>query len=100
MITHNARKDGTNFALLIASIQLSLSKLQESKCAAMVLKMKTDSAYLRDLNFDFLGFDRMELFQPRTSWSRKTIPATPPRSALLNVRDLLLQTRNLLEVRS
>ena len=61
---------------------------QEFKCVAMALKIKNNEAYLRDLNFNFLGFDGMELFQPTTPWSEKEIPGNPPRSGPLGARDL------------
>lgn len=53
----------------------------------MALKLKTDSAHFRDLNFDFLGFDGMELFQPTAVWGKKMIPGTQM-FAPLNVGDL------------
>ncbi len=55
----------------------------------MALKIKNDGAYLRELNFDFLGFNEMELFQPTTPWFDKDIPGSnPPRSGPLIARDL------------
>ncbi len=62
---------------------------QGFKCVAMALKIKNDGAYLRDLDFDFLGFDEMELFQPTTPWLDKEIPGSnPPRRGPLSARDL------------
>ncbi len=68
---------------------ISPPSLLEFKCVAMALKIKNDGAYLRELDFDFLGFDEMELFQPTTPWFDKEIRGSiPPRRGPLSARDL------------
>ena len=60
----------------------------------MAAKRKPNAQYYRDLTFEFLGFDKMELYQPRADWSPNVYQTKEgyPKKKLLSARDLTLDT--------